>query len=222
MRQFAILCVSFLLIVAAPAKDRKPIGTVSPIAIFGPQASAVRVGTTRGMGSGTVIGRKGKNALILTNEHVVPNGYRKIYVITGGQRYDGAFVATYHDADLALITAEVPNAAVPIATKDLEKGQTVRHFGGATGPQKGKVIGQTDWVINGQVNPAIDSDIFSIVGDSGSGIFNDDDELVGVHYQRKGDPEKEDTIANYVRNDHVRAFTQPYLNGWTTATYAAK
>ncbi len=190
----------------------------------GVAASCVRVGTNNGMGSGTVIGRKGKTALILTNAHVIPNGDRKIYIISGGERFPGTWVASLDedDADLALVTAEIPNPAAVIAAESAPKGTKIRHYGGATGPQKGQIIGETNWIRKGVVNPSIKADLFSIVGDSGSAYFNDGDEIVGVHNAREGDPEKDETMANGVRLDQVRKFTAARLKGWETQTFTAK
>lgn len=180
------------------------------------ERSCVRIGTNNGIGSGTVIARKGKLAMILTNAHVIPNGNRKIYVISGGERHYGTYVASMHpdDTDLALVIAEVPNPAAKIAQDKAAVGTKIRHFGGATGPQRGVIEGQTDWVYNGVVNPCILANIFSIVGDSGAAYFNEEGEIVGVHNARQGDLELNDMVANGVRLDKVHSFVNPYLKGW--------
>lgn len=218
----ALLLALSIATIPVAAQDSR-VGTKQTLP-QGVAASCVRVGTNNGMGSGTVIARKGKLALILTNSHVVPDGTKKIYVITGGERYSGTYVASLHphDADLALVTAEIPNPAAAIAAEAAPEGTKIRHYGGATGPQKGKIVGHTNWVFNGRTNPSIKSDIFSIVGDSGSAYFNEDDEIVGVHNAREGDPEKEETAANAVRLDQVRKFTGPYLKGWQTQVATTK
>jgi S1-C subfamily serine protease len=159
-----------------------------------PANSTVSIGTRFGIGSGTVIARKGKTALILTNNHVVedaPKG-RKIYIFYNGEKFIGKLHTLSADpkhVDLALVVADLDCPAVEIATDEVRLGDAVRHFGHATGPQKGKVIEGTPF--NGRA-PSINSNMLSFSGDSGAGVFDSKNRLVAVNEGWLGDADADD------------------------------
>ena len=167
------------------------------------EKATVGIGTNGGMGTGTVVARDGKLAYILTNKHVISSSDKRIWVIHDRKRYEAKFVKADPNVDLALAVLELDIEPVQLADREPKEGEFVKHFGRATGPQEGKMTGWTNFATSDGV--VMDSDIFSVAGDSGSGMFNADGKLVAVHYGRKGDPDG-DTVALGVRLTRIREF----------------
>lgn len=172
-----------------------------------PVPSAVCVLTNDGAGSGTVTARKGKLALIITNHHVV-DGAKRIWIVQRGKtKVPATLLATApKGTDLALVTAEIDNPAVALAAAEPTAKDKITHYGHATGPQKGQVVG----LINYTDGRAMTSDVFSIVGDSGAGLFNKNNELVGVHWGRSAESkeklENDESLENSVPLDTIKKF----------------
>lgn len=174
-----------------------------------PLPSTVCVLSNDGAGSGTVVARQGDTALILTNQHVV-DGAKKLWIVQRGKpKVKATLLAEApKGTDLALVTAEIPNPAVAIADREPKAKDRINHFGHATGPQKGHMVGWANYT-DGR---AMISDIFSIVGDSGAGLFNADNELVGVHWGRSAESKQkwddDETLENSVPLDAVKKFLE--------------
>jgi Trypsin-like serine proteases, typically periplasmic, contain C-terminal PDZ domain len=170
------------------------------------KSSAVRVATLGGAGSGTVVARDGETAYILTNKHVAIDENQQVeshfWIISDGKRYPASFVKMHRVNDLALLSAKIDLPAVTLADADPKEGDTVKHNGQATGPQEGKVVEWTKFVVEG---PTLTSTMFSTHGDSGAGVFNADGKLVGCFYGSKG-PRTPDRLAIAVRLEVVRDF----------------
>lgn len=190
-------------------------------AFAGPEASCVSVITPGGAGSGTVIARKGAEALVLTNRHVV-DGVEVVWVMVAGPdgvkaKHEARVLAinpgtnTDGTADVALVVADIPNPAVRLATSDPQPGDIVRHYGHATGPQKGRV--DVVEVYTATDNPFILSRMFSVAGDSGAGVFVDG-RYAGIHHAARpwvrGAPDK--AISDPV--SVIRPFLKRYAREW--------
>lgn len=208
MRWFSKFVVMIVVATHVNAQD-KLLTTTGPIikAEQRHDISCVSVVTTGGSGSGTVVLRDGDKAVILTNKHVVLDEDKKVedklWVLKDGKRYNATVIKVHEKSDIALVSATISLPAVTIATVKPLKGDKIRHFGKATGPQEGTVDGWTEFVYEGM---AMNSLIFSVPGDSGAGIFNEKGQLVGVHFGRRGRPKDDDPIAFSVSLEVVRKF----------------
>ena len=152
------------------AKRDKPVFATDPRDAF----VTIRLAGER-CGSGVVVGRCGENAVVLTCFHVV--------------RYEGPLQVERADAtcrarvvswlrpvlDVALMVCrglgDAP--AAKLATTEPTRGGAVCKVGSATGFMTGRVLDRYD-------NRHATSDLTSLPGDSGSGVFNDRGELVGL------------------------------------------
>lgn len=178
------------------------------------EKACVGVGTSGGMGSGTIVGKTGDTFYVLTAAHVVKDpGRSDIYVIQRHTRKPktGKVVKIDTVVDIALVEVNgLDGEPIPIAKNNIELGEYVAHYGKATGPQEGKVASFANYVPAGKT---ANTDYFSTPGDSGAGVFNKAGELVGVHYARTAHPgvAYEDQKGLVARLDHVRTMTNGYV-----------
>lgn len=151
-------------------------------------------------GSGTVIACENGKSLILSCTHVVPDDKGTITIWIKDKKYEAKFLAaskqieevgptgqkflTIDGPDLSLIVIDVALPVVEIATANPKLGDKVRQWGFAGGKtdngpfyKEGKIT-KTDelWSTSDARR-----------GDSGCGLFNDKDELVGVVHSRSID-----------------------------------
>jgi S1-C subfamily serine protease len=185
--------------------------------------SAVSVMRHDGTGSGTVIARHGKQALILTNRHVCPDdskvwvlaidgttGRKKrypahLYAVNPGNDKDGS-------ADVALVVAEIDNPAMKMATASPKVGDRVHHFGHATGPQDGVVSEIAEYAYPGRPRHNI-SAMLAVPCDSGAAVVNEKNELCGVHHSsRVRSDDAEYSVS--CRLEQIRPFLKTYAAGW--------
>ena len=189
--------------------EEPPLPPVSP-------KSLVSIGTMSGMASGTIVSVKDDSAYILTAEHVVyPNGdkTKKILVIHGRKRAEGEVLKSDAVIDIAVVRVKGLDKPEPIkfAEKGSAEGDTIFHYGRATGPQDGKVLKFSMFVNRGRT--AL-SDIISVCGDSSALTCNTKGELVGMHIGRTWDDAKDiETKPGYgidVNLEIIKKFTAAY------------
>ncbi len=173
------------------------------------EKSCLAIGTPHNGGSGTIVAKRGTTCYVLTNRHVINKDSKKIWVVCNGTMAAARFVASHPSADLTLCAVELDATAVPVAEAEPKDGTAVRHYGKTSGPQRGKITGTTNFASpDGLV---CNLSYFSVAGDSGAGVFNDQGELCGVHYGRKGDPEGDDTCGLCVRLPAIRELLRQAL-----------
>jgi hypothetical protein len=195
-----------------------------PVAAADPRLASVYVSVDMGNGSaaggtGTIVGSENGRLLVLTNAHVVEDSRHAISVtywsdgqcrktaasyITGSSvSHLGPGLIQVNGPDLCLVELPGNAPAVEIAEEIPRVGAPVRIYGFGGAPPDGKqpilktgtYAGTPGWVTsNGDA--ACRTTINSVNGDSGSGIFNDANELVAVHWG-----------GGAVRLDAVHAFT---------------
>ncbi|MDB5312640.1 MAG: hypothetical protein JWO38_6842 [Gemmataceae bacterium] len=193
-----------------------------------PKASTVYVrrdlgGGMAACGTGTVIASEAGCSLILTNAHVVEDAARPVTIIheTDGQPW--SYTATYlggssvsttgpgsihvNGPDLCLLSVNFELPAVEIATDLPAPGTPVRQYGFGGRMPGHKPTEKVGVVIAPRISsPCLNTTIPSQSGDSGSGIFNADGQMVGVCW---GAGE----CQYAVRLDAVHAFTVSVLDG---------
>lgn len=176
----------------------------------------VTVGTKSGTGSGTIFSVQGDKSYILTAEHVVhPYGQKglTVWVIHGRKRVAAEILATDAVTDIAVVRVEglANPEAVKFAEKEFVEGDTVFHYGRATGPQEGKVVAFENFTERGRTARC---DIISTPGDSGALKCNTKGELVNMHTGRMWDDDKLiDTTPGHgigANLERIKKFTAPY------------
>lgn len=164
------------------------------------QASSVHVLRDEGggvgtAGTGTVIACEDGRSLVLTAAHVVPDGAKPLAVVLpGGRRtaatYLGgsAVVATgpqsiqVQGPDLAVLSVAAELPAVEVADRPPAVGSRVRQFGyggrvpGSAPSSKAGVVADR----GRYAGEVMCTSLPCQSGDSGAGLFDDADELVGV------------------------------------------
>lgn len=157
-----------------------------------PEDSAVSVtlwkGSSGPSGSGTVIASEGKRSLAVTNAHVVGDGVGRMEVRHRDKKYAAKLLATQpgQRPDLALVEIDAELPVAKVAAELPAAGAAVRTFGfdytgqGAMTPKSGRAVGVEDW----SGSPVFVTTVPIVSGDSGSGCFNADGELVAVMHDR--------------------------------------
>jgi S1-C subfamily serine protease len=176
---------------AAPA-DAEPETATDP------KASSVLVQRDMGngtgqAGTGTVIASENGKCLVLSNAHVVENDARPLFVRKGAKVYPATFVASsrvvptgpgsihVEGPDLALVVIDADLPAVKIADARPAPGARLRQFGyGGRRPGDEPSFKEGKVTANRYANDYLTGTLVSQSGDSGSGLFNDQGELVGV------------------------------------------
>lgn len=172
------------------------------------EESCVKIINVNGSASGTVIAVNGDTSYILTNRHVAPDANKRCWIIRNGQLTDTTFIKAHAELDVALLSVKAKLKAATLAESDAGEGDEVKHYGSATGPQKGKATGVVTFVGGVKVSSG---SYFNVPGDSGSGLFNAKGQLVGVFYARLGPPEMPYAANNYpiaVRLSDVKEFVK--------------
>ncbi|VTU02768.1 ---NA--- : Thioredoxin domain protein OS=Planctomyces limnophilus (strain ATCC 43296 / DSM 3776 / IFAM 1008 / 290) GN=Plim_3801 PE=4 SV=1: Trypsin_2 [Gemmataceae bacterium] len=144
-------------------------------------------------GSGTVIASERGRSLVLTNSHVVPDGTRPVSVWIGTKKHAARHLASSvmssDTPDLALLVIDVAAVAAPIAATPAPVGAAVYQwgFGGVTPGSPAKLKSGATVEQGNYVGPkTLRTTIASQQGDSGSGLFSDSGELVGVAWGGDG------------------------------------
>lgn len=156
--------------VEIPAQD-SPHNVAQDSARFVHQI-AVHSGLESGIGSATHIG----GGVFLTCKHLFSR--QVLTVDMDGQQY-GCSWRTHPTLDFAVLSVQgfAGDATTP-NTADLSDGQPLRVVGQKTGLHEGTLSPQR-WSGGYRV---VESGTPTESGDSGAGVFNDADELVGVHW----------------------------------------
>lgn len=147
-------------------------------------AASVRLTVDNRGGSGTVIHAEARRCWIVTNRHVAMRVGPALVEWSNGARAGARVVHVDRASDLALLIADVagPVAAVPIATEPPRAGQVVWQCGypRGRGPRlaTGEFTGQQSRDTYG--GPSWEFRLGSDSGDSGSGIFNEEGQLIAV------------------------------------------
>lgn len=202
---------------------------IVPLAPAAPVDSAVHVDRDSGTGwsnagSGTVVAAEGKQSLILTAAHVVPDGGKLLIVTLKGKSYVASYLAgsavkeiktgpnsailEIDGPDLAVLTVGEELPAVKVG-KGPVKGMRVRQWAFANRTALEAPFLKTGTIDDPEV---LFADLDARPGDSGGGLFNDDDELVSVTSAR---PFKEEEKGVYgVPNSKVRNFLSSRVVGF--------
>lgn len=174
-------------------------------------------GRTAG-GTGTVIAAENRKTLVLTNAHVVPSAAHPITVTYWCDRKPWTSPATYiggssvdnvgpnqirvNGPDLAILAIEAELPAVEIADTIPATGEAVSLYGfGGSGStvhptlKTGRVLRQDNWQTTAG-DPIARTSIETVNGDSGSGIFNEQGQLVAVHWG--GGAVRLDTVTTFI------------------------
>lgn len=184
-------------------------------------------------GSGTPVWSGDGKTLVLTNAHVVPrsDSTKPLKVIVAGRTFvaryvEGSEVLTLGPGsihvkgpDLALLEIDAEIGHVELAADVPPVGAQVWQFGyGGRQLNQGAVIKSGTVRANQFVEPTLFTDLSSISGDSGSGVFNTAGELCGVTWG--GDPVKGDHCA--VELGTVKGFLDRPLLAKLFPRFAAK
>lgn len=134
------------------------------------------------IGSGTLIAKNDTNGLVLTCGHIFDDGVRSITVsFPDGSRYGGRLVGMDRARDLAAVLVKTPTTE-PAAVNESELTQTVtvNGFGGdgRFRQASGNIVGEAVDRQDGHTSTIASVGVRS--GDSGGGVFNAHNELIGV------------------------------------------
>lgn len=142
-----------------------------------PKRSTVRVDLGNHGGSGTVFWSEGGVSLVLTNKHVaICDG--GVTVTHDGKIYPATRGGYCSDGDLGIIWVKAELPAVELAANDPAPDEHIRFWGRTTSFGEGRVTGSMPFI----GCPTITGNHPLASGDSGSGVFNDKGELVGVNW----------------------------------------
>ena len=228
MRKVLATLALFLVVPSLPAAD-----VAAPKTVYTakePKQSQVLIarqetGSTA-YGTGSAIAYESGKTLILTNAHVARDNTAKYSIWFKGKQYDATYlggqkvtltqkfnpdgsvsysIAFEDDIDLALLTVDVEVPTVPLAADNAKEGERIRQWGfsrftdvkNEPGYKTGKV---SDQCSAKNTTGTLPSDN----GDSGSGLFNDANELVAVTAWGTTENEALRTIA--MNNRTVRDF----------------
>jgi S1-C subfamily serine protease len=141
--------------------------------------------TSASLGTGVVIGKDGRKALVVTNFHVVEQRWRAgaddVLLQQGPREYDGEIVLVSPDDDLALVQVAADLPALDAASAPPQVGDEVMVVGAGAGLEGtvttgvvsavGRLYEGETWLqFSAQANP----------GDSGGPVVNADGEVAGI------------------------------------------
>jgi S1-C subfamily serine protease len=192
MKKLAALFISLLLIVGLNGCVRLPSGSVQPEIQPAYFASVAIVDkNNKASGAGTIVlNKKGYQLAVLTAAHVVKGmqkrGVKKIYALPSYSRTKVLMRVSKIDVenDLALLLGfpkeKRDGPYVRLASRTPNIGETVWAIGSPMGVKwtVGKGILSNFEVVKGKMFYRITADMF--FGNSGGGLFNQNNELVGV------------------------------------------
>lgn len=157
-------------------------------------------GTASRFGTGCNIDPEG---VVLTNWHIVEDVSRVEIEFEDGQVYTGQSVVPVQGADLALVLIEGQDLPyLPLSfTGSVKAGQEVTVIGNPQGFERTAQRGLVEDIIsNGEGRFLFTVDITAQPGSSGSGVLNEQEELIGVVY------------ASINREDQKRALAIPLIS----------
>jgi hypothetical protein len=164
---------------------------------FAGRVKVDRDGGVVAYGSGTPVACEGKKALILTNAHVVRDLDRDapIAVTVEGTEYAAKYVGgskvtavgereiKVHGPDLCLVEVDAELGWAEFDTAGFGEGERVWRWGYG-GSTDGKPVLRGGKVVKSPLENSLADEGGSVVGDSGSGVFNRAGKLVGVTWGR--------------------------------------
>ncbi len=163
-----------------------------PVSAVDPSPSCVSVIRRDGAGSGTVVQSSTGRSLVITCRHVCPDA-GKVWVVASvdgkQKRLEARWLGVSATHDLALLSVDTALTAATIADANPDIGDTVTHYGRASGPQSGLV---SEHKVYADRTVDIQTEMLAVQGDSGAGVFNAKGHLFGVHHGseiRKDDSE---------------------------------
>lgn len=143
-----------------------------------------------GLGSGVIVRRRGNTLYVLTNNHVVGSATEISVKLYNGKSYTGKLVGTDERKDIALVSFESDDKAIPVAA--LGDSDTV-HAGDicfAMGTPLGYYSSVTQGIISatgrsggniGNISDFIQTDAAINQGNSGGPLINIYGEVIGVN-----------------------------------------
>ena len=154
--------------------------------------------TTQGEGSGIVYKTEGKDAYIVTNQHVIDSGDYFEVVFSNGDRAEATLIGSDIYTDLAVLkvsNVEVEAVAEFGNTEDLQIGQTVIAIGNPlgldfAGSATSGIVSGKDRVISVDLNgdnyddwemTVLQTDTAINPGNSGGALINLDGKVVGIN-----------------------------------------
>lgn len=194
----------------APATPAAPISAVKVNRMkFQGDRNASSV-ATGGWGSGTVVESGKGKSLVLTNKHVCPDSDAFYFVLHDRRAFQAAWVGAAENADLALLRIDVELPAVEVAGASPPVGTPVRQWGCtdagpmrfADGVTEADDAGRLDW----EKRTFLRTTLRSAPGDSGAGLFDKANRLVGVTYGGPLPGSTGESWAMHVPLGSVRAF----------------
>ncbi len=158
---------------------------------YAARIEVTRAPGTTAVGSGTPVYSDGGRTLVLTNAHVVRDDTQPITVVVDGKRHPAKYVSgsavrdtgpntiAVDGPDLCLLEVDADLDYVGFADSDAKPGAEVFQHGYG-GSQDGKPILRSGQVLREHFVGQLNSDVGSVQGDSGSGVFDKYGLLVGV------------------------------------------
>lgn len=192
------------------------------------KATTVRVLSGGGSaGSGVVVGSKGGKALVLTNDHVVNDGFRSrqpvyrgpyVVVMSDGTRYPARLFDHNPTFDIAALIIE-PGHDIPYAPladhNEPSKGAPITlcgYGGGEWREVSGTVLGYVKSRDYSETELAVTA--ISIPGDSGGPIYDSNNHVVGILW---GGPVAGPPVFGFgqrPRMIHTQAIRPKTIDGW--------
>ena len=150
-------------------------------------------------GTGFSISRNDEGSDVLTNKHVCSAGDSAKYTLTdhNGNKVGAKFIRVADHSDLCLLHTEALIKPVKLAAHDARRGDHVM----AVGAPHGVYPNFTDGIVSGYCPVDIAGPSFEVhlraectsipiyPGNSGSPVFNDSDEVVGIMFAGRSDAE---------------------------------
>lgn len=177
-------------------------------------------------GSGTVVATKDGKSLIVSAAHVVSDPVGKYTVTLKNKEYSAKYAGgskvtlrqikpnetqmTIEGPDLALLVVDVELPIVTLAKDGVKEGDKVRMWGYAGGKiSKFGALYKEGYVVN-------PNDIWATAdarrGDSGSGLFNNSDQMVGLVHSRSADDDEPGSLS--IPIDVIRSFLKDKAKDW--------
>jgi S1-C subfamily serine protease len=199
------LCLIFVGFMREKSLDEKKlIKEISKTSVYIEVVTRTVLGISRSQGSGVVIESNHENSFVLTNAHVCNSGSNQSFLVRLGEVHTTAdVIKTDNVNDICLLkTKRTFSKSTAIASRRNEFGDKVwlRHHSSyhrlKGGYSEIAYLGEAQSpgfrVFFGNVYP----------GASGSGVFNENGEVVGLVRSKYGD----DSVGGMVDLDAIRAF----------------
>jgi len=180
---------------------------LNEVCVRSPEGACVEIDVGQSSGSGTVIWYEDGYSIILTARHVTKiKG--EMTVVHKGKTYAAVRGMESATADLAVVWVKAKLPTADVAAVEPKVGDDLHHWGTTTGAATGKAL---HYRVYPEYGRALRSDYRVDPGDSGSGVFNADNELVAVNIAYEEDyVTKERMWSVAMAGDAVRGFLADY------------